>query len=406
MQEWLEIETHTPTQELHAVVPGSKSTSLRALLLAACVDQDVTIENLGVCDDTDSMIGCLRVLGVTVEQADNTHTIRGNIQTVEPGEYTIDVGLSGLTLRFMVALCATINATSIITGEPGIARRPYGELVDALRDAGANIELNDVGCVIRGRELARSLTVDGSASSQYVTSLLLMCAARGYGDVTNSGNATSASYTALTLGQLRDFGVEVAQNEKHFTVTSPPTVDRYHVEPDASSAAYPYALGLLHKQHVIVKGFTPETSIQPDAQAIQLLQQQELPSIIDCSSFPDQAMTLAALAALRTQTTTLTGLATLRVKESNRIEALQTELEKIGATVATTHDTVVITGTDHPVAAQFDTYGDHRMAMSMSLIATIVPGCRINDPGVVSKTFPEYWDVLESLGWSITYGGA
>ncbi|MDR0735613.1 MAG: bifunctional 3-phosphoshikimate 1-carboxyvinyltransferase/cytidylate kinase [Zoogloeaceae bacterium] len=410
-------------------LPGSKSISNRALLLAALSDGVTKIENLLESDDTARMREALRTLGVEIDAADagnwRVHGCAGHFP-VRRAE--LFLGNAGTAFRSLTAVLACSGGDYTLTGVPRMHERPIGDLVDALRQLGAEIDyLGNEGYPplrIRGQGTGEKkpdgnvVRVRGDVSSQFLTGLLLALPLTGMETTVEvMGALISRPYVEITLALMARFGVPVERHgEQSFTL---PTAARYvapgtfHVEGDASSASYFLALGAIGGNAVRVEGVGRQ-SIQGDVRFVEALAEmgaaiemgehwirasapsdgQGLRGItLDCNSIPDAAMTLAIVALFAKDKTRLLNIASWRVKETDRIAAMTKELGKLGARVEAGTDYLCVTPPDaeHPLrAAMIDTYDDHRMAMCFSLAAFAVP-LRIDDPECVAKTFPEYF---------------
>ncbi len=408
-------------------LPGSKSISNRLLLLAALAEGTTEIRDLLLSDDTQRMLEGLGTLGIVIEQLD-THVFR--VQGCK-GKFPIKqadlfLGNAGTAFRPLTAALALSGGHYQLSGVARMHERPIGDLVEALRALGANIDYqgNDGFPPLQIHPAkfteASSIRVRGDVSSQFLTALLLALPLLDRSvTVEVEGVLISKPYVEITLAMMSRFGVPVSRNGwQSFTVTAG---SRYrspgiiHVEGDASSASYFLAAGALGGGPVRINGVGSD-SIQGDvrfAEALVLMGAQitqganwmevraplsgKLKAIdLDCNHIPDAAMTLAVAALFAEGTTTLRNIASWRVKETDRIAAMATELRKLGAVVEEGQDYLRITP---PVSNSWlqtadsgiDTYDDHRMAMCFSLAAFGANGIRINDPACVAKTFPDYF---------------
>ena len=402
-------------------VPGSKSYTNRALLIAAMTPGVVRINGPLESDDTRAMLHALGKLGIETCESEGSFVVRGDIRDITDGDYDLDVDLSGLSLRFLLALSCVSPGVQTLFGKPGLNKRPVGELVEALRALGADIEyLEKPGFPpvrVRSRSLdSGEVSVPGGISSQYF-SALLMIAPRVSGDVCVkvSGKQISRPYVDMTIGIMREFGVEVEnKNFQSYIVTGPQQylATTYAVEGDYSSAAYFFATAALTYSTITVRNLNPR-SAQADRRLLELLEVMgsEITTSetsvtvtgngvksgsFDMSDCPDQAMTMAVLAAFGQGETVITGVQSLRIKETERVEAVEKELAKMGIRTKSTPDTLTVMG-GRPTPAVIDTYGDHRIAMAFAVAGMRIPGIVINNPEVASKTFPEFWDRLKDL---------
>ncbi|NHZ89466.1 3-phosphoshikimate 1-carboxyvinyltransferase [Massilia sp. CCM 8733] len=424
-----------PVMHVEGVVrlPGSKSISNRTLLLAALAEGSTTIIGLLASDDTLVMLGALRSLGLTWEQVDgHTHIVHGGGGTLPVHGADLFMGNAGTAIRPLTAALAVIGGDYTLHGVTRMHERPIGDLVDALNAIGAQIEYTGVEGfpplrIRRGHIHAQRMAVRGNVSSQFLTALLMaapLMAREHPVTIDVVGELISKPYIEITLNLMRRFGVTVEQDGwQSFTVqpgqryASPGTI---HVEGDASSASYFLAAGAIGGGPIRVEGVGRD-SIQGDVRFAEALEQMGatitrgdnwiearsngvLKAIdADFNHIPDAAMTIAVAALYADGTTTLRNIASWRVKETDRLAAMATELRKLGAIVVEGPDFISVTP---PVgalsAATIDTYDDHRMAMCFSLAsldgkARRGNAMRINDPKCVAKTFPDYFDAFAGI---------
>lgn len=407
-------------------LPGSKSYTNRALVMAALAEGRSTLTSCSTSHDSQALISGLRMLGVSIEVPDATTLhIVGNGPRLTPYHGSIDVGPAGTTMRFLTALSAAIpGADVVLRGTERMHARPIRALVDTLRCAGATIDyLGLDGCPpLRIHSTAplggADLQIDGSTSSQFVSALLL--ASPLYADgvsISVIGKQISTSYIDMTIQGLRDFGVSAEHSHyKRLWVAagqqySPRT---YQIEGDASGASYLWAIAAVSGGSVTVQNCNP-ASAQGDIRFPQLLARmgctvtQDTDSITvtgtacleaieaDMELMPDTAQTLAVVAAFARGDTVIRGLQTLRIKETDRIAALHTELGKIGISSTPGPDYLIVHG-GTPRSAQIATYEDHRMAMSFAVCAAVLDGMIIEEPHVVQKSWPRFWETLAELG--------
>ena len=407
-------------------LPGSKSLSNRALLLAALAQGTTTITNLLESDDTRHMLNALKQLGIEYSLSeDKTEcTIVGNNGAIScdfPEE--LFLGNAGTAMRPLCAALCLGKGYYTLTGEPRMKERPIGHLVDALCQAGANITYleNDgyppLTIEADGLE-GGEVSIDGAISSQFLTALLMASPMAKSGmKITIIGELVSKPYIDITLDIMKDFGVEVVNdNYKTFSIKSGQSykaVEHFMVEGDASSASYFLAAAAIKGGTVKVTGIGRD-SIQGDVQFVDVLEKMgakvewgetyvsvtrdTLHAIdMDFNHIPDAAMTIATTALFVEGTTTLRNIYNWRVKETDRLYAMATELRKVGATVEEGEDYLKITPPKVLKHAAIDTYDDHRMAMCFSLLALDKASVTINEPECTAKTFPTYFEVLESI---------
>ena len=423
-----------PVMHVEGVVrmPGSKSISNRTLLLAALAEGSTTIHGLLASDDTLVMLGALRSLGIHWDQVDpHTHIINGAGGVLPVHEADLFMGNAGTAIRPLTAALAVIGGDFTLHGVSRMHERPIGDLVDALNAVGAQIEYTGaVGFpplrIRRGHIHAERMSVRGNVSSQFLTAILMAAPlmARDHPvSIDVVGELISKPYIEITLNLMRRFGVMVEQDGwQSFTVQpgqkylSPGEI---YVEGDASSASYFLAAGAIGGGPVRVEGVGRD-SIQGDVRFAEALEQMGatitrgdnwieasangvLKAIdADFNHIPDAAMTIAVAALYADGTSTLRNICSWRVKETDRLAAMATELRKLGAVVEEGADYITITPPACIVAATIDTYDDHRMAMCFSLAtldgkARRGNAMRILDPKCVAKTFPDYFEAFASI---------
>jgi 3-phosphoshikimate 1-carboxyvinyltransferase len=406
------------------VLPGSKSISNRALLLAALAEGKTRIRNVLEGDDSRYMLAALAQLGVEIDGAGRDHTVAGRAGPLvtAPRHERLYLGLAGTAIRPLAAALTLGAGEFELDGEPRMRERPIGHLVDALRPLGADIDyLATPGYPpirVRGTGLAGGTTsIDGSVSSQFLTALLLTAPlARAPVQVNVTGPLVSTPYVDITLDLMARFGVAVEHDEHRvFRVPAAPyrSPGALLVEGDASAATYFLAAGAVRGTGVTVRG-VGRSSVQGDVAFCDVLEAMgarvsrgtdalavapgRLVGIdADLNHIPDAAMTVAMLALFAEGPTTIRNIANWRVKETDRLAAMATELRKLGADVHTTADSLRLVPPGRLRGATIDTYGDHRMAMCFGLAALGPEPVTINDPNCVAKTFPDYFSVLEGL---------
>ncbi|MDX8380133.1 MAG: bifunctional 3-phosphoshikimate 1-carboxyvinyltransferase/cytidylate kinase [Gallionella sp.] len=429
--------THTEFLELPPLMsaqgtvrlPGSKSISNRVLLLAALSEGVTEVRDLLHSDDTERMLDALQTLGVNVESlGDNAYRVTGCGGNFPVKEAKLFLGNAGTAFRPLTAALALSGGRYELSGVPRMHERPIADLVDALRQLGADIRyLGNEGFpplqIFPGMLAGDTVQVRGDVSSQFLTSLLMAIPLLGREiNIEVVGELISKPYIEITLQMMRRFGGVVFGDDWPHPVVMPnfyksPGV--MYVEGDASSASYFLAVGAIGGGPVRVEGVGSD-SVQGDvrfAQALELMGAQitigsswmaarapesgKLKAIeLDCNHIPDAAMTLAVVALFAVGTTTLRNIASWRVKETDRIAAMATELRKLGATVEEGVDFIRVTPPDAQTRGQqitIDTYDDHRMAMCFSLAAFGRAGVRINDPNCVAKTFPDYFSAFAKV---------
>ncbi|EMW3391121.1 3-phosphoshikimate 1-carboxyvinyltransferase [Salmonella enterica] len=406
-------------------LPGSKSVSNRALLLAALACGKTVLTNLLDSDDVRHMLNALSALGINYTlSADRTRCdITGNGGPLRAsGALELFLGNAGTAMRpLAAALCLGQNEI-VLTGEPRMKERPIGHLVDSLRQGGANIDYleqeNYPPLRLRGGFTGGDIEVDGSVSSQFLTALLMTAPLAPKDTIIRvKGELVSKPYIDITLNLMKTFGVEITNHHyQQFVVKGGQqyhSPGRYLVEGDASSASYFLAAGAIKGGTVKVTGIGRK-SMQGDIRFADVLEKMgatitwgddfiactrgELHAIdMDMNHIPDAAMTIATTALFAKGTTTLRNIYNWRVKETDRLFAMATELRKVGAEVEEGHDYIRITPPAKLQHADIGTYNDHRMAMCFSLVALSDTPVTILDPKCTAKTFPDYFEQLARM---------
>jgi 3-phosphoshikimate 1-carboxyvinyltransferase len=405
--------------------PGSRSLTNRALMAAALADGDSEIEEVGLSDDTRICAEALRTLGIglEVDEARRRMRITGCAGRVPPGPREIFTGDSGTATRFLTALVASGRGRYRVDGSPRMRERPIQDLLDGLASLGVRAESEARnGCppvVVQTEGLSGGeVRVSGTVSSQFLSALLMASpAASGPVRLSVAGELVSKPFVDMTLAVMRDFGVRWSrEGYARFEVPAPAAyrARRYAVEPDASSASYFLAAAAATGGRVTVEGLARD-SAQGDARFADLLAEmgcrvewseagvtvagpERLRGIrADMNAMPDMVLTLAPLALLAEGRTVIENVANLRVKESDRLAALATELGRLGAEVRQRPDGLTITPPAKVQAVEVATYHDHRIAMGMAVIGLVVPGLRIAGAECVAKTYPDFFEDLERL---------
>jgi len=411
-------------------LPGSKSLSNRALLLAALAKGTTTLTNLLDSDDIRHMLNALKKLGVNYQLSEDKKTCEVEglgraFNTTELGSLELFLGNAGTAMRPLCAALCLGQGDYVLTGEPRMFERPIGSLVEALQQAGAEITYlkneNYPPLKIKGTGLkGGNIQIDGSVSSQFLTAFL-MSAPMAQQDTTIEivGELVSKPYIKITLQIMSDFGIEVDNENgeyQKFTIKGGQTycaAGNYLVEGDASSASYFLAAAAIGGGTIKVTGIGRK-SVQGDIQFADALEAMganiewgddfikaskgELKAVdMDFNHIPDAAMTIAVTALFATGVTKITNVYNWRVKETDRLFAMATELRKVGAFVVEGHDFIEITAPEKILHAEIDTYDDHRIAMCFSLVALSGTSVTINDPKCTSKTFPDYFEKLASV---------
>lgn len=402
--------------------PGSKSLTNRALLIAAMADGVSTLRGILHSRDTAVMIESLGRLGITVTPGEEPTTIhvagQGGRIPAAGGELYLEN--SGTSIRFLAALCTIGNGTFRLDGNERMRQRPIADLLDALNHLGADTHCETgTDCppvIVTAKGLpGGSTVVETQRSSQFLSALLMVTpAANGPIEIKLSGPLVSEPYIDMTLGVMARFGVTVDTTipGRYRTVPTPYRAGNYDIEPDASAASYFFAAAAITGGSVTVEGLS-EYALQGDIHFVDVLErmgcrvERNANSVtvhggllrgvdVDMNAISDTAQTLAAVAVFAEGPTTIRHVAHMRLKETDRVAAVVTELRRLGIRADEHPDGLTI----HPGPVQptlVHTYDDHRMAMSFALIGLKVPGIRIADPDCTAKTYPEYFADLEKL---------
>lgn len=391
-------------------LPASKSISNRVLLLNALCATPGRLSNLAQCDDTDAVLSAL----------------------AQPDASEVNIGAAGTAMRFLTAYFATREGREVvIDGTERMRQRPIGVLVDALRQLGADIEYVEAEgyppLKITGKCLhGGALTVSGSVSSQYITAILLIAPVIGGIALTIEGEIMSRPYIDMTLVLMARYGVkaEWRENVIHVPAGEYTALD-FTVEADWSAASYWWAMqAIVPQSRITLKGLEPQ-SLQGDSRIAELMSQMGVTgnwcgryldlrsnggvgcccsTFADLSGTPDIAQTLVVMLCLMGRPFRITGLRTLRIKETDRLEALRTELRKLGYVVKVEGDDAIswhFETTAAEASPHICTYHDHRMAMAFAPAAIRFPGLIIDDAQVVSKSYPLFWEHLRQAGFKI-----
>ena len=416
-----------PLQAVVAV-PGSKSIANRALICATLAAGTSQLSNLPLGDDTVAMLSCVSALGAGIGRDGTTCVVAGTAGVLNPGPATLHAGLAGTTSRFITALCALGSGDYVIDGFAPLRARPMGPLHDALGQLGSAVQpLETPGHLPvrlsgRARRLADpslppiSVSLPGNVSSQYITALMLIGPYLAHGlRIALTTPLISRPYVLITKAVMASFGVDDVAVSDGVIDVWPGTYQAcdYDIEPDASSASYPLAAAAICGGQVRVRGLGP-SALQGDAAFADLLAEMgcvitrdetgttvrragPLRGIsVDMADLSDLVPTLAVTAPFATSPTTITGVGFIRAKESDRLGDLATELARCGIRAEVEPDGIVI----YPglgAGSMLDTHHDHRLAMAFAVLGLGLDGVIINDPTVVSKSWPEFWGMLEQI---------
>lgn len=422
------IELIPPGKPITGIVEigGSKSYTNRALIIAALAEGKSRITSLSSSDDSKVLIHALQQLGISISIIDpTTAEVEGNGGNFIQKSLSLDVRHAGTAMRFLIALCSLVPGVITLDGSSRMRERPIKDLIDALRQLGVDISCtNNEGfppLTIRGGSVTKSkILMSGKVSSQFITALLLIAPVLKKGlEITILDEQISKSYIDMTIDSMKSFSVKVINDDYKKYMVGPLQRycgTQYGVEGDASGASYLFALAAVTSGTVTVTNINPR-SAQGDVHFPDILEQmgckvvkdsikksitvsgpKKLKAVsVDMSIMPDTAQTLAVVAAFAKGKTEITGLSTLRVKETDRIAATQQELLKMGIINQATKDSLTVYG-GVPYGVFIKTYKDHRMALAFSVAGAILRGIQIEDPNVVNKSFPDYWEKIRLLG--------
>lgn len=404
-------------------VPGSKSLTNRALLIAALANGTTHLTNALFSDDSKYFANALKTLGfdIQLDETDRSMTVRGLGGKIPAKKAELFIGNAGTAARFLSAFLTLGNGEYILDGEPRMRERPIGDLIDALQQLGVELEArnNCPPVEIFAKGLYGGKTkIAGNISSQFLSALLMVAPyAQSPIEVELTTELNSKPYVDMTIAVMKDFGVDVERHGYERFIIQPSSylpITNYQIESDASAASYFFAAPAICGGTVRVENISRK-SVQGDIAFLDVLSQMgcmiregenfievtgtpELMGVdIDMSDIPDTAQTLAAVAPFASSPTRIRGIASARVKETDRVHATCVELTRLGVQVEEHEDGMTIYPCQTFQPANIQTYNDHRMAMAFSLIGLRSDGVTIENPECVSKTFPNYFEVLDML---------
>lgn len=412
-----------------ARVPGSKSYTNRALVIAGLAEGSTRVSNGMVGEDSASMIAGLRSFGVGVKEEERdarsaVWRIDGNGGVLPPDPISIDANLAGTTLRFLTALAALCHGEITISGQAPLRRRPIGGLLAALRDVGADVRGSGtnrghapVFAGPRKRQLGGRVDVEVSESSQYASALLLVAPYFDHDLVLRYGGGGADGYIDMTVELMARHGAEVETTGNALRVRAGQRYEpgNEQVPPDASSACHLFTLAIATRGEVIVEGMTAARS-QPDFSILEVFEHigarvsyradgavavaaGELePFDVDLTHTPDQLPNLAVLAALAPGTSTIRGVGITRFHETNRMEAVASELTKLGIDVELGENDLRVRGGNPTGNVTLWAHDDHRMAMALAALAAAIGDCELAGADAVAKTYPTFWTDTAGLG--------
>lgn len=415
----------TVAEPFVARIPGSKSLTNRALVLAALRMGRTRVEGALHSDDTELLARALDAFGgLSARRSPTGYVVERTAERLSAPAGPLFMGAAGTPARLMIAFAAAADGTTEITGTARLCERPMGDLIDALRAAGIGVRcLAREGClpvrVEGGPVAATRWSVRGGISSQFTTALVMLAVQQERGPIRIDveGHLVSRPYAEMTVKMLRAAGVEVRFDGPSRIIVEPEPIasrrlpDRLDVEPDASGMSYFLGAAALTGTSVLVPG-VGRGSTQGDVGFARVLEQMgctvrmDADSVflrggrlgglrVDMERMPDMVLTLAAVAAGAGGPTVITNVANLRLKECDRIHAAVTELRRLGVRAEGTDDSITVEPSGAIGPAVIRTYDDHRVAMSFAMLGTSVPGISIEDPGCVAKSFPGFWEELE-----------
>lgn len=380
-------------------VPGSKSITARALLIAALAEGESTLYGAQLSDDCATFLNAVKSLGIGVSVEGTTVKVRGcgGKLPVKSGE--VYVGSAGTAARFITAMLAFCEGEFKLTSSEQMQRRPQGALIEALKSLGAQFEFHgEENCfpyTIRGtRSPNDCVRVNVTKSSQFLSALLMASVLADKPLKIVVEGSHGMDYVNMTLDMMWSFGVTVGYENGTYTVCGGYSAKRYDIEPDVSAACYFYAANKILGTDINVAGVMPH-SVQGDIKFVNLIKNFD-GGKVDMSAFSDQALTLAAIAPFFSKPTEIIGIAHIRGQECDRIKAIVYNLTAMGVKCEEREDGVKIYPCT-PHGAEIETFGDHRVAMAFAVAGLRTDGITIKNAEVCSKTFKEYFEVLDNL---------
>jgi len=398
--------------------PGSKSETIRALAAAALAEGRSHLYEPLRADDPLAMCDALTALGVAVASDGEPWTVSGNGGRLQAPQRPLEVGESGLSARILLAMAGLVSGSVRIVGRGRLPERPMDGVLDVLRAQGVEVSGDRIPIEVtgEGRMGGGRIEVDCSGSSQFATAVMLVAPVMSEPVVLDiAGLASSAGYLEITEATMRRFGAGITRTVTGYEIAN----DGYRatdvmIEPDASAAVYPMCIAAATGGRVVIEGLGTD-SRQPDLRIASVLEdmgcqvQQDRDSMtvdagevrlrpvdVDLSDAPDGALAVAVTCLFAHGMSRISGLGSLRHKESDRLSAISSEIRRIGGRAKVEGDTLVIGG--GPLsAAEMESHGDHRIAMAMAIAGVTLPGSRMRDAGAVTKTWPGFWDLVQTL---------
>jgi 3-phosphoshikimate 1-carboxyvinyltransferase len=417
--------TITPKSEIDTTlaVPGSKSLTNRAFVVAALADGISILRGGLIAEDSEVMMKALNRLGLTVEENGTTFTVHGQGGKIPKSQAELDLRLSGTSIRFLTAMVALGQGKYKLDGNERMRQRPIQDLLGSLEKLGVKLGTEfETGCppvIVEANGMKGGVTsVAGDRSSQFLSGLLMAAPyAKDSVMIHVTGELQSKPFVDMTLKLMQDFGVSV-ERDGYASFTVYPQIYKardYLIEGDAMAAGYFWAAAAITGGRVKVTNVGLD-SVQGDKRLANVLEemgckvtwtdttceivgtQNVKGGTFDLNDMPDQAQTLAVVGLFASSPVRIENVWNMRIKETDRLAALNTELTKFGARVEEGRDYIVVHPLkDYPKAADVATYGDHRMAMAFALAGLRIPNITIRDPACVAKTFPEFFEVLNTL---------
>ncbi len=414
-------------------IPGCLSYTTRSLILASLTKNKVKIKKPLKSEDVYSMINCLKEVGIKIEEGEDLFVVENSLKQVDYSEikfkftefgkvnFVCNAGLSGRTARSILPFLCLVPGIKILTADPRFFKRPIGEQVEGLRQLGAKIEYlgeeNKLPLKIYENQINKNYAkMKGNVSSQFFAGIMMIAPMIGGVQLDVEGQQVSKSYIDITIDIMSTFGVNVQnQNYQKYIIKPNSTyfLEEYQVEGDYSSAIYFAAIAALTKSEVFLSNLYPE-SVQGDKEVLNIIAQMGAsvefgndyvkvkgrhlePVTVNMENSIDQPPAISVLAAFADGVSCLDGIEILKYKESNRLEAIMNELQKMKIETKTNGQSLKIFG-GNPQSAKIEAYNDHRIAMAFSIAGSSLDGMKIKNPEVVGKSFPEFWDKIKELG--------
>ena len=404
--------------------PPSKSYGHRLLIAAALCDRPTVITGLGDCDDIRATADCLRAIGTGVGYGGNRCVITPRAIAQTGDRVLLDCGQSGSTARFLLPVIAALGINARMIGSGRLPERPMLPLTDLLRRHGVTVSRDNIPLDISGKLCGDDFEADGSLSSQFISGLLFALPLLGHSSVLRvTGKAESVNYIDMTVSVLRSFGVGIQQNGSTFEITDGfhAKAGEYRVEGDWSAAAFWMTAGAVGGKGIKINGLSAD-SLQGDravcaaltgfraevrtvGDSVTVQPGKKLHSaVIDCKNIPDLVPALAVAAAYAEGKSRFRNISRLRIKESDRVEAVISMLSAFGISAFADEDSLYVIG-GHPRGGAVNSFGDHRIAMAASVCASFAEGeSVISEPGCASKSYPGFFaDFDEKLGGKIKF---